>query len=294
MICVRLDGGLGNQLFQYAAGRALALRHGTDLLVDTSVLGRRSRRLTPRSFELNHFRCAARAAAANEVHGSRWLHRVPAPLRRLSPWHIHVEADRSFDMAFRDLPDGTYLVGYWQSFRYFEEIGPRIAGELEPVEELSRQSSETAERIEARNAVAVHVRRGDYVTLPTAARMHGALPPSYYEAAFAHVRERVAAPRFFVFSDDPVWCRANLPVAADESVFVDHNPGPDAWQDLMLMARCRHHVIANSSFSWWGAWLADQRQPVADRVVIAPERWFAGQPTRKDDDRFPSHWVRRG
>ncbi len=119
----------------------------------------------------------------------------------------------------------------------------------------------------------------------------GILPPSYYEAALMRVRECIEASKIFVFSDDPEWCRANLPLD-NRTTFITHNAGPDAWQDLVLMSRCRHHVIANSSFSWWGAWLADQRWADPLRLVVAPAHWFSGcgQPDQNLGDRFPPHW----
>ena len=154
---------------------------------------------------------------------------------------------------------------------------------------MSEQSTDIAHRIDGTESVAVHVRRGDYVTLRSAAALHGTLPVEYYAAAISQLRATVASPHFYVFSDEPEWCASHLPLLVGEATFVSHNVGPKAWQDLMLMSRCRHHVVANSSFSWWGAWLADQRHRGAPRQVIAPARWFAGQ-ALDTVDRFPAHW----
>lgn len=289
MICVRLEGGLGNQLFQYATGRALALRHGCELLLDTSTLQRRNRRVTPRQLELQRFGYIGRLVTPRESLLLPWLHRMAPFSHWLSPWHTYVERGAAFNAAFESLPDHTYLVGYWQSFRYFSDIAEQLFTELEPVDALSDASLVVAEELDSTNSVALHVRRGDYVSLGSAASFHGALPPSYYEAALTRVNEHVGGRRVFVFSDDPEWCRMNLPLD-DRATFVTHNAGPDAWQDLVLMSRCRHHVIANSSFSWWGAWLADQRWAATQRLVIAPERWFNGQSVQNLGDRFPPHW----
>ena len=290
MICVRLEGGLGNQLFQYAAARALALRHRTELLLDTSTLLRYTHGVTPRNLELHRFRHAGRAATARESRLLPWLRRAAAVSHWLSPWRTFVEKGLNFNAAFLTLPDQTYLVGYWQSFRYFEAIAQQLMQEIEPLEPLSPVSAAVAEQIDSSMSVALHVRRGDYTSLAAAAALHGVLPVSYYEAALQRVRDRIGAPRFFVFSDDMDWCRANLPLPAAESTFVSHNIGPDAWQDLVLLSRCRHHVIANSSFSWWGAWLADQRLGGASRCVIAPSRWFSAG-AEYLGDRFPTHWT---
>jgi hypothetical protein len=289
MISVRLQGGLGNQLFQYAAGRALALRHKTELLLDTSTLQRFSRHVTPRPLELQLFNHVGRFSTAREARNFPWLHRLAPFSHWLSPWSTYVEKDVAFNVSFKSLQDQTYLVGYWQSFRYFEDIARQLMTEFEPVGALSAQSLRVAEQIDSSTSLALHVRRGDYVSLKSAASFHGALPQSYYEAALIRAGECLDAPQIFVFSDDPEWCQSNLPLNG-KATFITHNSGADAWQDLVLMGRCRHHVIANSSFSWWGAWIADQRWTASQRLVIAPSHWFSGRPEQNLGDRFPSHW----
>jgi hypothetical protein len=291
MICVRLDGGLGNQLFQYAAGRALAHRISSELLIDTSRLQRRNIAVTPRALELGHFRHAGRIATVAESRHLPWLHRVAPISHWISPWRTCVEQGLLYNAKFNELPDQTYLVGYWQSFRYFERISQLLATELQPVADLSSESETVASHIAAVTAVAIHVRRGDYVSLASAASLHGVLPISYYDHALAYVRERTVNPQFFVFSDDIAWCEMHLPLKREEVTYVVHNTGGAAWQDLALMSRCHHHIIANSSFSWWGAWLADQKQHGKPRLVIAPSKWFAGQTEQSLKDRFPTHWV---
>jgi len=291
MICVRLEGGLGNQLFQYAAGRALALRHRTELILDTSTLQRCSRRVTQRHLELHYLRHVGLVASGRDSRLFFWLDRVASFSRWISPWHVYVEKDTAFCAAFETLPDQSYLVGYWQSYRYFSNIAEQLMQEFVPVHALSAMSLAVMERIDSTTSVALHVRRGDYASLASAASFHGTLPLSYYKSAVDRVRERIYAPRFFVFSDDPDWCHSNLELD-DKATFVVHNSGADAWQDLILMSRCRHHVIANSSFSWWGAWLADQRWADPQRLVVAPAHWFRGlaQTDQNLGDRFPPHW----
>lgn len=292
MICIRLEGGLGNQMFQYAAGRALALRHQTGLLLDLSMLAKKDPRVTARSFELGRFGHVGQALDERSATMLRWLprlHRLPAVSRLISQWMPVVEKSFAWQRTFNQLPDQSYLVGYWQSHRYFSDIGEILLQELEPVEELSSTSETLADQMILANSVALHVRRGDYVSLATAASFHGVLPLSYYEAALRRVGDAIVDPHVFVFSDDPKWCRDNFPFAG-AITYVTHNSGAQAWQDLVLMGRCRHHIIANSSFSWWGAWLADQRWGVPDRLVIAPARWFAGTVEQHLRDRYPSHW----
>lgn len=290
MIVVRLDGGLGNQLFQYATGRALALSHSTELLLDTTALGREGRGRTARGYELHHFHCQARPAIASEMRGVSMLHRMPRLARWVGRWHVHTETGLGYDPTVATLPENSYLAGYWQSFRYFEQVAGTLASDLEPAKALSPASQALADEMPSSAAVAVHVRRGDYVSLVAAAKLHGTLPLAYYVAAIAQMRKAVGKPRFYVFSDEPAWCATHLPLQAHELRQVSHNHGLDAWQDLVLMGRCQHHIIANSSFSWWGAWLADQRRPLAQRQVLAPMRWFAGQ-DHDTLDRYPAHWL---
>lgn len=289
MICVRLDGGLGNQMFQYAAGRALAMRHQTGLVMDMSTLKKNSPHVTARSFELDHFLHSGKLLDKDAARYFPWLHRVPALSLWLTPWRAFVEKGAAWQPGFDKLRDQTCLIGYWQSHRYFSHISQELAQEFEPADALSPVSQAVANQIAACPSVAVHVRRGDYVSLASAAKFHGTLPAAYYAAALRRVSAQVTDPHVFVFSDDPQWCRENLPWGG-AATYVSHNVGPDAWQDLVLMGRCKHHVIANSSFSWWGAWLADQRWGVPGRNVIAPKLWFAGAAEQHLQDRYPTHW----
>lgn len=288
VIAVRLEGGLGNQMFQYAAARALALRHQTEVLVDVTSLLKPHGNVTRRIFELGHFKHVATPMRHSESRRLSWLHRVPAMARWVSPWHMYAEHGTAYEPAFANLPDQSYLLGYWQSARYFSDVAKVVAAEFEPIGVLSAESQVVAQRIAATPSVAVHVRRGDYVTLPSAANFHGVLPLDYYAQAMKRVQLIEPQAHFFVFSDDLTWCQEQLPRTAPMT-FVGHNAGVDAWQDLNLMSHCRHHVIANSSFSWWGAWLADQRWGVTGRRVIAPKQWFAGQ-QQVSQDRYLEHW----
>jgi len=291
MICVRLDGGLGNQLFQYAAGRALAIRHNTGLLLDTFALNSSARGVTARSLELYHYKHASHVSQLSIFRFSKWLRFFPKLTNFVSPWHMFVEDGLGFNNEFQLLPDMTYLFGYWQSYRYFSNVECQIVSDLTPVNRMSDTSKALEEKIDSCVSVAIHVRRGDYVSLPSASELHGSLPIDYYKVAVNKISSTVTDVRYFVFSDDPNWCRENL--SLDRSaIYVTHNTGADSWQDLMLMACCKHHIIANSSFSWWGAWLADHRCSVAStRMVIAPARWFSGQPHHDLSDRFPQHWI---
>lgn len=290
MICIRLEGGLGNQLFQYAAGRALSLRHKTDLLLDVSMLQQVKRGVTFRELELNRFKIDARVIDSNNSKFINFFHGFKYIVSFFSKWNFFVENSLLFNSKFQALPDQTYLLGYWQSFRYFEEIASVIYADFEPSKPISDKSRAIGIEMTEINSVAIHVRRGDYVSLKSASNMHGALSLNYYKKAIDEIQEKLTNPVFFVFSDDPTWCKENLPLPFDSTTFISHNSGSESWQDLILMSHCHHTVIANSSFSWWAAWLADQRYGLENRLVYAPARWFVGT-THDTKDRFPCHWI---
>jgi hypothetical protein len=279
MIVARLFGGLGNQLFQYAAGRALADRLGTDLALDTRYLG------GDRAFGLDHF--------AN----ARYRTDAPLPpaksdgLLRYGLWRLfgrsprfHRERALGFDPGFLDLPDGSYLHGYWQSERYFAAIADRLRHDLTFTTPPDPANAEMAARIDAApRAVSVHVRRGDYL----ASGSYAACPPDYYQQAIARLSDDPGPPlTCFVFSNDPAWARHNLDLGA-EMVVVDINDEARGAFDLHLMSRCADHVLANSTFSWWGAWL----DPAPDKRVIAPANWF-GTAKLSNPDLIPEGWLR--
>lgn len=296
MIVVRLMGGLGNQMFQYALGRHLALRRGAELKLDLTWYARRERkgRGAERPYALHHFAVAAPVARRWEVPytgSSRWVRLAAQAARRLPAGRLAVvrEDGLPFDPAVLDAPDGSYLFGYWVTERYFSEVAGVIRSDFtvqSPPEGLNRA---LLDEITSTESVSVHVRRGDYAHRLHTREYHGLLSPSYYEAAVEAVLGHTEAPRFFVFSDDPAWCRENLafPALPSPATFVDHNGVATAFEDLRLMSHCRHHVIANSTFSWWAAWL----NPDPAKRVYAPRRWLSG-PGADTRDVVPPGWSR--
>lgn len=306
MIVVRLKGGLGNQMFQYAAGRSLALRRGVSLRLDTSGFHSDPKR----SYQLNHLRIVASPASANEVFRStgrpqtrwhNWIVRFDRLLKRtgrvtalprldlqgtlgIRP-RIYQEPHFQYDPSFHQLPDEIYLDGYWQSARYFSDISEKIRHELSVKEPKPAPVSEMALRIENKLSVSVHVRRGDYVHEHTTATYHGTCSTDYYRAAAARLRTEVHDPHFFVFSDDLSWVQENLGFCTPRTL-VDLDDEVGDHHEIELMSLCTHHIIANSSFSWWGAWL----DPTPDAIVIAPGTWFR-ESSINTEDLLPAHWI---
>lgn len=282
MIVSRLLGGLGNQLFQYAAGRALADHLGTDLALDRRYVQRAG---SARGDGFAHFG-NARFIAADTLPPARMDGLLRYALWRWFGRHprFHREAGLGYNAGFFDLPDDTYLHGYWQSPRYFGASAGRLRDDLAITTPFDAPNREMAARIAAAPvAVSVHVRRGDYVGDGAFATC----TPEYYRAAVGHIAARLGQPlSCFVFSNDPAWARGHLALG-HQTVVVDLN-GEDAGHfDLHLQSLCAHNIIANSTFSWWGAWL----NPSPGKIVIAPKAWFGpGKPA--NPDLCPPDWLR--
>jgi len=287
MIVIRLCGGLGNQLFQYAAGRSLAARMQTKLVLDLDWYRSTPQSNTPRDYELWRYPVVAEEMKGKKVfwcklHGHRLLGRFRFPWGGLVGVR---EKGYDFDASVFDLPPNAYLSGYWQSFKYFEDVQELIRKELTPLVPPSEEDKKIISQILVTNSVSVHVRRGDYISKAAAAKTHGSCSLGYYQAALTKVLSFVADPHFYIFSDDMAWVKQNLSFPGAVT-FVEHNDPKNAFQDIRLMSMCNHHIIANSSFSWWGAWLC--ANPA--KSVIAPERWFADH--RPTPTLIPPGWIR--
>jgi hypothetical protein len=283
-VSVRIAGGLGNQMFQYAAARALALRHGVPLELDLGFYdaGRH------RAYELGAFPLGPHSVLQPPT--GAWPRARAALARRWRRWTgpgvaEYREPHVQVDPRFASLQPPVRLVGYFQSARYFDDCEATIRQELAPPPAADALSREIAQRLGA-NSVALHVRRGDYVSNPKNAALFAVCGVDYFVRALAHLSETAEV---FVFSDDMAWARAHLPAALAPRtlVFVDDGSRRSGLADLWLMAQARHHVIANSSLSWWGAWLAAP----SGGLKVAPARWFVDA-AMDDRDLVPAGWLR--
>jgi hypothetical protein len=289
-VVIKLSGGLGNQLFQYATGRALAVAHSRDLVIDLHWYHAMPAGSTPRRELLSQLRIVASFAdsAGNPAAFA------PAPRglwqKLFQPaWPVRERKTFRRDPRLCPPPSGHtswVLDGYWQCPTYFQAIRPLLLSEIAPRRAPDPHYADIAARIEASESVSLHVRRGDYVHSASASAAHGTLPLAYYARAMAHVRARCREPVVFVFSDDPQWARENIATGV-KTVYVESAPGDEAVIDeLMLMRRCKHQIIANSSLSWWGAWLNENPH----RIVTAPQRWLAERPLDLRD-LIPPDWT---
>lgn len=292
-IVVRQISGLGNQLFQYAAGRYFAERYGASIRIAVDPPRNAVSHGYARPFLLSHF--AIPATMSTLTWKERLLLSTKPALRRtigavssLLGTQVVAETAAQRYQFVEDLPVAAnthtlYLAGYWQAHRFADSIAGALRADLHWKSPASGKNLDRLKRIQDCAApVSLHVRRGDYTL---AAEGNLALPLAYYEAAITHFRQRLHNPVFFVFSDDIAFARANLPKDI-QAVFVDHNDDSSAQEDLRLMAACHHHAIANSSFSWWGAWL----NPRLDKTVFAPRYWHK-RPDSYFPDLLPSDWT---
>ncbi len=290
MIIVQIIGGLGNQMFQYAFGKRLAEGLGVPLKLDVSGF----RTYQKRRYGLGQLSVATAFASDAEIEMAREGHwpRGRRLLRRAFPSvpaeSSHVVRERTwfvFDPEMLSLPDGTYLEGYWQSEKYFAPIASRLRGEFVVRAPLAGRDAELADAMGGGESVSLHVRRGDYVTDPVSAAMHNVCDEAYYRRCVDHLAGQLRNPHFFVFSDEPEWARKCLPLPFATTI-VDHNGEAQDALDLRLMSLCRHHVIANSSFSWWGAWL----DPRPDKIVLMPTQWLRDRRPEMTPDIRPQGW----
>ncbi len=290
-IVVRQISGLGNQLFQYAAGRYYAREHGAAMRVSVHPKEQASSHGYPRPFLLPEF--SIRAPWGNLTRRDRFLlskrplfQAVSKPFKRFLRISEFTEPP---EQRYRFLPrlplqaGIVYLSGYWQTYRSVDAIEGELRDEFRFKEAARGETAEVMRQIQgSAHPVSLHIRRGDY-TLAAEGRI--ALPLGYYLRAIDVMRSKLEDPTFFIFSDDMAFAKTSLP-AGIKKVFVDHSDDFSAHEDLRLMACCRHHIIANSTFSWWGAWL----NGAADKLVAAPKHWLLREDSYYSD-LLPPGWL---
>lgn len=289
-LVVKIHGGLGNQFFQYALGRSLALRHGQPVVFDLSWYTRTTDQIK-RKYELDNFQTVIKTADQTEVRALEKFKRAAGPVGFLktiltaNPKKYVQDFSYRYNPAILKTQPPAYLDGYWQSEKYFADIADAIRRELSLKEPPSGQNAEMLKRIQSTPSISLHVRRGDYVASKATNAFHGTTGLDYYRAAIEKVKSAAPNGTIYVFSDDQAWVKENLKFDLP-TVFIDFNSGDRAHEDMRLMSACAHNVVANSTFSWWGAWL----NPNPNKMVVAPKRWFA-DPRMDATDLIPSSWT---
>ncbi len=285
MVITQLQEGLGNQLFQYATGRSVAQRTGKRLFLDSSFY----RHARHRTLDLNAFNYKAGIlwdGIANMFNGSPSSSKWKQPVKNLLAAKLVrlTDARRGYDPRIETLPGHCRLSGYWQSERYFSAIRSDLLKELTLKDSSMPSHAQWVSRINAPSAVAIHVRRGDLVQNQHYRQSVGTLTPSYYQAAIDQIVADIPDAEFFVFTEDTDWARKHIRSTRPVNV-VSTAGNTSAAQELALMSMCRHFIIANSTFSWWGAWLSNSPA----KIVIAPARFFRVQKPQ-EVDLLPVSW----
>ncbi|MFA6175946.1 MAG: glycosyltransferase, partial [Phycisphaerae bacterium] len=278
-VVVKLMGGLGNQMFEYAAGLAVARKRGVPLKLDLSFLLDRTSRpnFAYRDFDLDLFCLAPDCELIRETH------HLPQGLRSVPEKHFH------YDSSVTESPAGIYLDGYWQSPRYFESVLDEVRKTFSSFATvLNAENQKLADEIASNNAVCLHVRRADMVADPVTAAFHGSCDILYFQEASALISKRHPDAHYFVFSDDIEWCRDSGLLAGHPHTFIEHRaPGNHTGVDLQLMMLCRHFIISNSTYGWWAAYLSSSE----NRTVVMPEPWFSDS-SKETTDLVPKGWIR--
>lgn len=286
MIIVQIVGGLGNQLFGYALFRKL-LSMGKDVYIDTVSNDKRGIAAAKCKFglyrlskESEHRQCSKKQRRQVADIDMDLFSLVKRKIMGQKKKPVKEKREFCFDRTVFELDD-VYLSGYWQSYKYFEDIRSILLEELELVDEVNDSNKKYLNLIRQTNSISLHIRRGDYLLLQDT--FGDICTDEYYENAIQYIKEHVNNPVFFVFSNDPKWCKDRF--GGEENFYVvDINDDEHGYWDLNLMKNCKHNIIANSSFSWWGAWLNDYK----NRITIAPTKWINNLET---PDIIPSEWV---
>jgi hypothetical protein len=288
MIITHLIGGLGNQLFQYAMARRIAYKNDITLKLDISNFAM----YKIREFKLDKFNIVAEIATQEEIWRfkknrykifSKLFYVYNSILPFTSRTYIK-ERFFYYDPDTNKLSDDIYLEGHWPSEKYFRDIKHIIYKEFTLKSEMDTYHQNLKKQIENVESVSVHIRRGDYISNPIVNQIHGTCSLDYYYNAMKVITKKIVNPHFFIFSDDPEWVYENFKIPYTTTI-VRRDDQKD-YEDLLLMSKCKNHIIANSSFSWWGAWL----NPREDKLVISPAKWYRGADydTR---DLLPDSWI---
>lgn len=283
MIITELNGGLGNQLFQYAAGLSLALKHQTTLKVSIQFKNND----TSRNLGLSHFNTnviEANQEEINQLYSSSTLNRsiqalLPPPFK-----HYFREKHFAYQSGFNKLGPNVYLKGYWQSELYFSSIADQVKATFTLKPEYYSSVLSLIEEIKTSESVSIHIRKGDYLLHPYS-EYYASLESAYYITAIAALQEQHPQLKLFVFTDDPNWVKENLHLASPYRL-ISGIETSSMYEDFQAMLSCKYHIIANSSFSWWTAWLSARE----GKKVIAPKQWFKNGPT-DTQDLVPKSWL---
>src|SRR3989344_5676314 len=293
MIIVKLKGGMGNQMFQYAIGRELSIKHNTSLGLDlTFLLDRtprpRSHRFTFYDYYLDIFNINAEIVSQSKVPLICRTFKGKIGLyfdyfRRKFLKLPGTEKSFNFDSSIFNIGPDIYLDGYWQSPKYFSDVEDVIRKDFIFKEELPENIKSLMKEIKDSNSLCIHVRRGDYIGNP----VHDIVGKEYYDEGINKIKNLVKIDKIYVFSNDKKWCEENLHFNFPTMFVGEEYSGKNAEGHMYLISGCKYFIIANSSFSWWGAWLSERKE----KIVVCPKQWF-GNVSRDTSNLIPNSWIR--
>lgn len=274
MIIIKIAGGLASQMHKYSIGRALAIKHNTDLKLDLSWFENTPTEDTKRTYILSNYAIQATAASKKEIRQFRpnwFLSKLNNKLSQyfginLSFKHYNKKSFMTLK-EFNALPNELYLEGEWAGYKYFEQLRDTLIEELSLTQELSPNAKDLIDTINSKQSVSMHIRRGDYVSNPHAAKLHCTCSLQYYAQAITVLKEKIGNFHLFVFSDDIDWVKENFTQIIDNNIF--YVEGLNDIEEFEIMSKCHHNIIANSGFSWLSSWLNKNN----DKVIIAPMHW---------------------
>jgi len=289
MILVELNGGIGNQMFQYAAAKSLAIHHKTTLKLDISPGTDKSmpQELRPRPFDLHYFNLPDPVATVADIESFTSRSALEKITEKTKPNHkrkIYREPFFHYDKNFYNTEPDVYLKGLWQSEKYFLPFKNEIRKIFEFRSDTVETFHDLTNQLKNQNSVSIHIRRGDYLA-KVSLEVLGLLPLEYYQDAIALINSYMTDPFFYFFSDDIDWAKENFDIP--NSTYMSGNITKSHIEDLYLMSQCNHNIIGNSSFSWWGAWLNNN----PEKNVIATKKWFNKGP-KDTQDLLPEDWLK--
>ena len=288
MIIVKLMGGLGNQMFQYAFGRALGIHLKQEIFYDKSWFYQDFVGTTPRELKLEAFNISLPYTKLESPFFKTKIGKhIKSVLQKtgLQPKYIKVN-EETFALNQINGHNNYYFESYWQNPEYFEDVRDIILAEFNFQEFSNPEDANLQRMICDCESIAIHIRRGDYVNSPKTNQFHGTCSIGYYKEAANRVLSKIPNAKFFLFTDDPDYVKSNLGFLCD-CMLVSNNRRSEV-DELNLMHSCKHFIIANSSFSWWGAWLSQN----SDKIVISPKQWFKNEEANEKCKIVPKDWIR--
>ena len=291
MVIVRITWGLWNQMFQYAYIKALSLKNNSNFRLDIETFEHyKLHKYCLEFFNIQRKYCKISEVPfykkfnSNNKYLEYLLVKIKCLAKKFNKNH-YIEKQFNFDADFLNIKQG-YVEGYFQTEKYFIEYEDDIRKDFTFAISPSPENEKIIEKINSCNAISIHIRRWDYISNDTTNRVHGTCDLNYYKQAIGLIKEKIDNPIFFFFSDDINWAKEHLKVS-EKSYYIDRNNANTNYEDMRLMSLCKHNIIANSSFSWWWAWLNSNPK----KIVIAPSKWFNDN-SRSTSDIIPSTWKK--